>query len=257
MQQSSVIICPHCNKEIELTSALSHQIGEKLAKDFEKKLKDKDEEFLKEKRVMWEKAQTEAKKRAEEKNNIDLKAIKEELAEKDKKLEEANKMELEMRKERRKLEDDRKELELNSQRKLDEMSKKLTEDAYKKAQEELYLKEKEKDKIISDLKRALEDAQRKASQGSQQLQGEVQELELEEILRSSFPYDEIAEVPKGIRGADALQYVRDKVGRACGTIIWESKRTKQWTEGWVSKLKEDQRTVKAEIAVLVSDVLPA
>lgn len=250
------IQCPHCGKTIELSDALSHQIRDQITKDFETKLKEKDEELMREKRIMWEKAQIAAKKQIEEKNNIELKQLQEELQEKSKKLEEANKLELQIRKERRELMEDKKNLELTKQRELDSERKKITEESYKAAQEELHLKEKEKDKIISDLKKSLEDAQRKASQGSQQLQGEVQELELEELLRTNFPYDSISEVSKGVRGADAIQTVKDKGGRTCGTIIWESKRTKAWSDGWVAKLKEDQRTLKAEIAVLVTEVLP-
>ena len=101
-----------------------------------------------------------------------------------------------------------------------------------------------------------EELHRKLQQGSQQTQGEVLELELEQLLRTHFPLDQIESVPKGIGGADVIQRVVSKSGNFCGTIVWESKRTKAWSEGWPQKLKDDQRAVKAEIAVLVSEILP-
>ena len=104
--------------------------------------------------------------------------------------------------------------------------------------------------------RQIEDLKLKAEQGSQQTQGEVQELELEKELAALFPFDEILPVPKGINGADVVQKVRDGIGRECGVIIWESKQTKAWSQGWVQKLKEDQRQVKAEMAIIVSKMLP-
>jgi hypothetical protein len=117
------------------------------------------------------------------------------------------------------------------------------------------LKEKEKDKVISDLQKALSDAQRKAEQGSQQTQGEVLELEIEDILRREFPSDTVSEVKKGVRGADAVQTVIDRLGRECGTILWESKNAK-WSNGWITKLKEDARTAHAHLAILVATEPP-
>ncbi|MBI4039975.1 DUF2130 domain-containing protein [Candidatus Daviesbacteria bacterium] len=122
--------------------------------------------------------------------------------------------------------------------------------------EKFHLKEKEKDSIIESLKKSLEEAQRKANQGSQQLQGEVLELELEEVLRREFPIDTVEQVGKGKFGADILQIVKDSLGRDCGKIIWESKRTRNFEEGWIEKLKEDRREAKADAAILVSTVLP-
>jgi len=95
----------------------------------------------------------------------------------------------------------------------------------------------------------IEDLKRKAEQGSQQTQGEVLELELEEMLKANFPLDSLEPVGKGKRGADILQRVHNQSGQYYGTIIWESKRTKGWSDGWIDKLKEDQREAKAEIAV--------
>ena len=102
----------------------------------------------------------------------------------------------------------------------------------------------------------LQDALRKAEQGSQQLQGEVSELELESLLRLNFPTDIIEPVAKGEFGGDVLQRVVGPLGQACGAILWESKRTKNWIDGWLPKLREDQRVAKAEIALLVTQALP-
>lgn len=143
-----------------------------------------------------------------------------------------------------------------------EMKKKLMEseetirtEARRKAEEEHQLKDTEKEKLINDLKKSLEDAQKKATQGSQQTQGESLELTLETKLRQEFPNDEISEVKKGVRGADITQLVVDKLNRKCGSILWESKNAK-WSDGWIEKLKEDQRQAKADLAVLVSVNLP-
>lgn len=122
--------------------------------------------------------------------------------------------------------------------------------------EEHRLKDHEKEKVIQDLKVALENANRRAQQGSQQLQGEVQELDIESILKEQFPHDDIMPVPKGIRGADALQIVKMPSGTVCGSILWESKRTKSWSEAWIKKLKDDQREAKADVAVIISEILP-
>ena len=106
------------------------------------------------------------------------------------------------------------------------------------------------------MQRTIEELKRKAEQGSQQLQGEVLELELEESLRSRFPFDNIEPVPKGEFGGDVVQSVVSPVGLSCGSILWESKRTKNWSDGWLAKLRGDQRVAKAEIAILVSQALP-
>lgn len=114
----------------------------------------------------------------------------------------------------------------------------------------------EKDKLIADAQRQVEEMKRKMEQGSQQLQGEVQELEMEALLRAKFSRDTIEPVPKGEHGGDALHRVLGPLGQVCGTILWESKRTKNWSDGWLAKIREDQRAAKAELAIIVSQVLP-
>ena len=106
------------------------------------------------------------------------------------------------------------------------------------------------------MQKQIEELKRRAEQGSQQLQGEVQELELEDTLRTKFPRDAVEPVPKGEHGGDALHRVYGPLQQICGTILWESKRTKNWSDGWLAKLREDQRAAKAELAVIVSHTLP-
>ena len=168
----------------------------------------------------------------------------------------AQKMELELRQSKRELEGKAESLELDVARRVDEERTKIRDDAIKQTQEEHRLNEREKEAQLEALRKQIEALKRKAEQGSQQLQGEVFELELEDVLKAEFPYDEIEPVPKGKRGADVLQKIHTTSGQQCGAIIWESKRTKSWGTDWIGKLKDDQRSAKAEIAVLVSTVLP-
>jgi hypothetical protein len=114
----------------------------------------------------------------------------------------------------------------------------------------------EREQQIESMKRTIEDLKRKSEQGSQQAQGEAQELVLEDLLRDQFPHDLIEPVPKGEFGGDVLQHVHGANGQRCGTILWESKRTKKWSDGWLAKLRGDQRKAGADIAMLVSQALP-
>ena len=193
---------------------------------------------------------------SEKEKEAEKKILEEQLAEKDLKLREANKKELEIRKEKNKLEEERKNFEIEKQRQLDEERKKISEDASKKANEEQQYIIAQLRKQVADATKAKDELARKLEQGSQQTQGEVLELELEEILKAEFPQDEIVPVPKGVKGADVIHKIIDRSGRLCGQIIWESKKTKTWSEGWIQKLKDDQRAIKADLAVIVSIVLP-
>ena len=154
-------------------------------------------------------------------------------------LDKARKAELEIRKEKNLVEEEKKNLELITQRRIDEERKKIIEKTTEQIMEQQRLKEKDKDKVIEDLKKSLEEAQRKATRGSQQSQGEVQELDLENILRGEFSGDSIEAIGKGVLGADVRQRVKSPRGVDCGVILWESKRTKTWSEGWIGKLKEE------------------
>ncbi len=218
MAGQTTIVCPHCKTEFPLTDALSHEYEIKA----EAKIKQELEMAMKDKT-----------------NEV------EELRKQNKNLQEQL---LELNKSIREL------TRSNEQRDL-EYQKRLTIEE-EKIKQESKLKEAEKEKVIADLKLALEDAQKKAAQGSQQTQGEVQELILEEFLQKEFPNDQISPVAKGVRGGDVVQVVCDKNGRVCGKILWESKQTKAWSDGWVAKLKEDQRVAGADLAIIVSAILP-
>jgi hypothetical protein len=132
----------------------------------------------------------------------------------------------------------------------------LREKVKRESDDEQRRKVAEKEEVIAGMQRTIEELRRKAEQGSQQIQGEVLELELEALLRAKFPIDLIEPVPKGEIGGDVLQRVIGPAGLVCGTILWESKRTKNWSDGWLAKLREDQRSAKAEMAMIVSQVLP-
>ena len=147
-------------------------------------------------------------------------------------------------------------LELKVQKEMLEARQAIEEKIRIEEKEKQSLKMKEYEKKMGDLTKQLEDAQRAAQQGSMQLQGEVQELALEEILRQAYVFDEIKEVPKGVKGADTIQIIRDEFQSECGTIVYESKRTKTFGGEWIEKLKYDQRLVGADVAVLVTETMP-
>lgn len=155
------------------------------------------------------------------------------------------------------------EMELAFQRKMQEQRNELAEQIRKQEAEknsirdtEHQLRVKELEKQLDDQKKLAEEMKRKAEQGSMQLQGEVQELILEELLRSNFPFDLIEEVGKGVRGADCVQVVRNQFGQECGKIIYESKRTKDFGGDWIEKLKKDMRSMGVDVAVIVSQCYP-
>ena len=261
------ITCPQCGHKIQLTEAFTHEIEEKLRSQFENEIKKKDKEREKaleaqdkefQEKLALERAKLEkqAKKRAEETLATEFKDLKEQIEEKSKQLEASRKQELEMRKKQRELEEKEQNLKLEVERTLDAERKKIREDAEKKVAEEHRMRELEKDKQLNDLRKQIEEWKRKAELSSQQAQGEVLEIELETVLAQQFKMDSIEPVAKGVRGADIIQRVHDENGRLCGSIIWESKRTKNWGGDWVQKLKDDQRNAKAEIAVIVSSALP-
>ena len=246
----NTIKCPHCGKPVEITEALKHQIEEKALNDLNLKHKKDLEEAVK-------KTQEKTKKELDDKKILEITDLKKQLEEKSEKVDEFRKQELKLREEKRKIEEREKELELEAQRKIDEEKKKIEEKVLKQEAEKYRHKDQEKEKIIKDLEKSLEEAQRKAQIGSQQLQGEVLELDLEETLKSAFPNDTIEPVGKGVKGADVRQIVKSPTKRyVCGTILWETKRTKAWTDKWIVKLKKDLRAEKANIPVIVTTIMP-
>ncbi|HEY9586234.1 MAG TPA: DUF2130 domain-containing protein, partial [Candidatus Paceibacterota bacterium] len=236
-------------KELEAQTIQLEEVRKNTQIEVNKKVAEK---LAIEKTALWKQAQIEAGKEKE----AEKKMLEEQLAEKDTKLREANEKELLLRKEKNKLDEERRSFELEKQRQLDEERKKITEDANKKATEEQRYIIAQLQKQLADATKAKDDLSRKLEQGSQQTQGEVLELELEEILKVEFPHDEIVPVPKGVSGADVVQKVKDHSGRVCGQIAWESKKTKAWSDGWIQKLKDDQRVIKADLAVIASATLP-
>lgn len=154
------------------------------------------------------------------------------------------------------LENQEKTLRLELEKQLTETLKTKTREMIEKETEQLQLNVKEKETTISQLTLQIDEMKRRAEQGSMQLQGEAQELLLEEALIALFPFDSIDEVGKGVKGADVIQTVRNRQGQECGKIAWESKRTKHWSNEWIKKIKEDQGRVKADICVIVTEVLP-
>jgi len=192
--------------------------------------------------------------RAEAANKVskELESLQQALNSRDQAMEQARQRELGLINEKRELEEKRKGMELEYQYKMEEDRRKLNE----KYAGEVDLKLKERDKQIEGLRTALVDAKRKSEQGSMETQGEALELDLEANLQQSFPHDGIDPVPKGIRGADVVQVVHNHSMARSGTIIWEAKNTKAWNNNWIEKLKDDQRDLGANLAVIVSLVLP-
>ena len=193
---------------------------------------------------------------AQNKVSAEMKDLKQELEDKGKKLDEARNQELILLKRKHELEDKEKTLDLEVARKIDEAKGIIRDTAQSETEAQHRLKDAEKDKQLADMTKTINDLKRKAEQASQQTQGEVLERELEDLLKSEYPFDEIEPVAKGIRGGDILQVVKTQSGRICGRIIWEAKRTKSWSDAWLQKIKDDQREAKADIAVLVSESLP-
>ncbi|HEY3167179.1 MAG TPA: DUF2130 domain-containing protein [Candidatus Binatia bacterium] len=282
------VVCPQCKTEIKLTESLAAPLLETVRRDYEQRLSQKDADISKREKLLNERAESVEKAKqnldqqveqklqlervrivAEEAqkaklalgNDLDQKAkeintLQEILKQRDAKLGEAQKAQAELIRKARELDDARRELDLTIEKKVQADLGAEREKAKKEAEEELKLKVMEKDQTITAMQKQIEDLKRRAEQGSQQLQGEVQEMELESLLAAKFPRDTIQPVPKGEFGGDVLQRVVGPLNQVCGTILWECKRTKNWSDGWLPKLREDQRTAKAEIAIIISQALP-
>jgi hypothetical protein len=275
------VVCPKCQNEFQLTDVMYLQIlnrvrielaeettaNQRLFEEQSQLLSQREvkleaqrksipEEIQKAVEVERTRLEFEAASKARKDVEIELKDRDEQLAEKDQKIKQSQAAELELRKRQRELESEKAELELRVERKLNEGRQKLRDEALKQFEEKHLLRDAEKDKMISDLKRNMADMERRLEQGSQQLQGEVLEIELESLLCRTFPIDTIAEVAKGVSGGDVVQTVMDQRGSKCGQILWESKRTKNWSNSWLTKLKDDMRSSRAQCGVIVSEALP-
>jgi hypothetical protein len=168
----------------------------------------------------------------------------------------AQEQEADFLRQKRALDDERRELKLQVERQVQQELDTVRRQALQQVEEQTQLKLQDKDSKIDGLLQKINELQRKAEQGSQQAQGEVLEVQAEQQLRSRFPMDEIQPVAKGQLGGDLLHTVRDAAGQPCGTILWEFKRTQNWSAGWLTKLRGDQRMAGAEMAVLASQALP-
>ena len=282
------LICPKCKTEIKLTESLAAPLIEATRVDYEKRLSKKDEDIAKKESALHdreaalsqEKAaideQVAEKLRLERAKIVAVEAGKARLAfasdldqktreladlqelliKQNDKLAEAQNEQAALIKKQRKLDEAQRELELTIEKRVQDGLSSVRDQARKEAEEAMKLKVQEKEQTIVSMQRKIEELKHKSEQGSQQLQGEVLELEIEALLRAKFPLDNIEPVPKGEFGGDTLQRVIGPAGQVCGTILWESKRARNWAEGWLAKLRDDQRAAKAEIAVLVSQVLP-
>jgi len=243
------IKCPSCGEPISLDATL----GTQLAEEAEAKLRKQYEE---QGRADRERIEQQAQEKAAAAASLQLKDLRSQLDERNKKVADFEERELVLLQKTRGLEEREKNIDLNTERLLAEKTRAVEEQTAKRLAEQYESKLSEKDHQINEARKQAVELKRKMEQGSQQTQGETVELGLEERLRTLFLYDEILPVPKGVNGADVMQKVRDGFGRECGVILWESKQTKAWSQGWVQKLKDDQRQVKAEMAILVSKMLP-
>ncbi len=282
------IFCPQCKAQVKLTESLAAPLVEATRRDYERRIAQinsevsKREDALKQQeqalakaKVEWraaeqerfraerERISEEEARRAEMKCQTDLAQRQSEilhlhsiLKTRDEKLADAQRAQALYIQKERLLEDQRRELELTVERRVTESLSAVRSQVRAEVEETLKLKVLEKEQTISSMQKQIELLKRKAEQGSQQLQGEVQELELETLLASKFPLDSIIPVRKGEGGGDVIQRVSATPGQSCGAILWETKRTKNWTDGWLPKLREDQRNCKAELAVIVSHALP-
>jgi hypothetical protein len=271
---SDILICPKCNYKIEVSAALTAQLRDEVQREFEGVSRQREAALAVQekelhaarksltieidKRVAEERARlaTEAEAIVRESLALELNDLHNELAEAQTRLADAQKTELELRKERRQLDEQKRELELTLTRRMDEERDKTREEAKAEAAEEHRLREADTEKLVGDLRRQINELKRKSEQAPQWVQGEVQENELESALRQHFPFDTIEPIPVSKNGGDVLQHVNDGAGQSCGAILWESKRTKTWNDGWLAKLTNDQVSAQAAIAAMLSTQLP-
>jgi hypothetical protein len=282
------ISCPKCGTEIKLNESLAGPLIEATKREFEAKLAERDAAIdQREAEVARQQADIAAARQklddevsaklaaarqsiAEEESKKaravladdlaarerEIAALKEVGAARDEKLAAAQREQAELIKKQRELDDAKRELELTVEKRVSESLDDVRAKAKVEAEDALRLKVSEKEEQIASMHRQIEDLKRRAEQGSQQLQGEVLELQLEATLAARFPTDTQEPVAKGEFGGDLLQRVVGPTGQVAGAILWETKRTKNWSDGWLTKLRSDQRAAKAEISILVSDALP-
>lgn len=275
------IKCPNCNYEFPLEEALNDELKEAIEKEKQElrqkmsdHLRKKDEEMQR-KETEW-KAQQEKRERELQsqietnlRKNItadfenQLRMLEQNNKDNEEKLKQSRQKEADFFRKEQELKNKEAEIDLTIQKQLQKDREKLTEDIRRIEEQKIATKEtefqlrlKELEKQLDDQKKLADEMRRRAEQGSMQLQGEVQELALEEMLKTSFPFDLICEVGKGVRGADCIQTIRNNFGQECGKIIYESKRTENFGTDWIEKLKADMRSLGADIAIIVTKAMP-
>lgn len=264
---SDSITCPNCKTEIPLSEAISHQVEERLRGEFgeekerllaeqARQIADKDAEIEAAVIKSREEAAAAAEARATELVATQIQDLAAQVEEQQTRRREAEERELELMKAKRELEAEREALQLQVQRQLEEERAAIVANTTERLEESWQLKLREKDLILEQMGKRIEDLQAAADQKRSGLQGEVLEREIEDVLREAFPSDAIEPVKSGKRGADVIQRIRSGRGD-CGTLLWESKNHKHWSDAWIDKLRGDQQAEKADIAVVVTAALPA
>jgi hypothetical protein len=263
----TTIKCPSCGNEFEPNESIRQEIEKELNQKATEWQRKKNEEFQikmeEEKKRLQQTLEENIRKSISSDYANQLRLLEQANKDNEEKLKEARQQQLEFLKKEQELKTKEEELELSVQKQLQKEREKLAEEIRKLEEQRVAARETEFNMRIKEMEKKLEDAtklaeemKRKAEQGSMQLQGEVQELALQEMLQSAFPFDIISEVGKGVRGADCIQTVRNSFGQECGKIIYESKRTNAFATDWIEKLKADMRSQSAEIAVIVTKTMP-
>lgn len=275
------ITCPSCSTAINVEQILVHKLKAEFSGEFQKKQKELETQFnnrqkelekkesvladekLRQDRIISQKLlekeeliKNEVKLKIQQENEHIVEALKKDNLEKSQSIITLQAKEADLLKQQRELEEQKSAMVLEVERTLSAERKSIEEKIQKREQESHFFKLQEKEHLISDMRKQMEDMKRKIEQGSMQVQGEVMEVELERILKESFPFDEIQEVSKGANGADIIHCVKNHIQANCGKIVFESKRTKSFSAGWIDKLKSDMRQHKAQIGVLVTEVMP-
>jgi hypothetical protein len=282
MSQNNQVTCPNCKHQFSIESALTadieKEIGEKLKRDFNEKWKgekvkleeqmrlQKDQNELERKRIMEEQSielanrkkevEEQVKTKLTKENELQIEFYKKQNEENEEKLKALRKLEIEKMEIQQRMKDLENQHELDTKKLLLEKENELKERIGKEADQKNEMRLKEFQKKIDDQNRLIEEMKRKSEQGSMQMQGEVQELALEEMLKQIFPFDDISEVGKGVKGADLIQTVKNGMGQPCGTIVWESKRTKDFQPLWIEKFKADFRQSGGDVGVIVTQAMP-
>lgn len=278
---NQTIKCPKCDFEFLPDEAISHRLEEKIRLELEDKQKQKDLVFEEKEKALAERAkkielvqndlvgtinkqvaaklpefEKKFKEDAEKEKADEISSYKKMLDDKNKKISELSEGKIKLMEDKEKFEEEKRTFSLKLKEKEEEITKQVKEDLTKETNEKHQFEMAELKKQLEDVRKVNAELDQKLKQGSQQTQGEVLELELEDMLRQEFKLDEIIPVAKGVNGADVTQNIKDKLGQTCGVIVWEAKRAKDWKKGWISKVKKDRNSQKANMAIIVSTVLP-